>query len=87
VAAFDGIEVTFFAGASETSPQAILAVARQRADDKQVTCLLADGSVAGFSRSRYEEMLKNSGQVGPANGGQPIRSGTNTTSSAAGSRR
>jgi hypothetical protein len=73
VAAFDGIDVTFFTGASETSPQAILAVARQRADDKQVTCLLADGSVAGFSRSRYEEMLRSSGQRdGPANGSLPF---------------
>ena len=88
VAAFDGTDVTFFAGASETSPQAILAVVRHRADDKQVTCLLADGSVAGFSRSRYEEMLRSSGQRdGPANGRQPIRSERNGTPGTAGSRR
>ena len=88
VTAFEGIDVTFFAGASETSPQAILAVARQRTDEKLVTCLLADGSVAGFSRSRYEEMLRNSGQLGgPANGSQPARSETNRTPAAAGSGR
>jgi len=87
VAAFDGMDVTFFAGASDASPPLIPAVARQRADDRQVTCLLSDGSVAGFSRSRYEEMLRNTGrQGGPAKGSQPIRSRTNQTSSAAGPR-
>jgi hypothetical protein len=62
VAAFDGMDVTFFAQLGESSPASILAIARPRASDGQVTCLMADGSVAGLSDSRYKEMLQNSGQ-------------------------
>ena len=46
------------------------------------------GSVVGMSRSRYEDMLRNLGQTaGSANGSQPVRSETSSTSGAAGSRR
>jgi hypothetical protein len=88
VAAFDGMDVTFFGQSSDGSPPPVLAVARPRTDHKQVTCLLSDGSVAGWTHSRYEDMLRNAGQRdGAANGSQPIRLETNRTSSAAGSRR
>jgi hypothetical protein len=80
VVAFDGIDVIFFTGTSETTPQAILAVARPLTEDKQITCLFADGSVAGFSRSGYEEMLRNSGR-------QPFSPQGNPDSPAAASRR
>jgi hypothetical protein len=60
VRAFEGMEVTFSTQADESHPQMILA--RARTPDGQVICLMADGSVAGFSASRYKEMLENSGQ-------------------------
>ena len=85
VRAFAGMEVIVSTQADATDPQAILA--RARTPDGQFICVLADGSVQGFSRSRYEEMLRNSGQEGSENSSQPIRSDTNSTSSAEGSRR
>jgi len=84
--ALEGMEVTFSTQADESHPQMILA--RARTPDGQFICLLADGSVQGFSRERYEEMRTHLGQLGgAANGSQPIRSETNSTSPAAGSRR
>jgi hypothetical protein len=86
VAAFESMDVTFSTQADETKPQMILA--RARTSDGQFICLLADGSVGQFSRSAYEQMLRNSGQQdGAANGSQPIRSETNSTPGTAGSRR
>ena len=86
VSAFQGIDLTFSTQADESHPQMVLA--RARMPDGQFICLQADGSVVGMSRSRYEDMLRNSGQPdGSANGSQPVRSGTNSTSGAAGSRR
>jgi hypothetical protein len=87
VAAFDGMEVTFFSPHDDGGPQLILAVARPRTPDGQYICLLADGSVQQWSRSRYEDMRTNLGQEGAANGSQPIRSETNATSPVAGSHR
>ena len=86
VRAFEGMEVTFIPQADESHPQMILA--RARMPDGQFICALADGSVQGVSRERYEELRANLGQQGgAANGSQPIRSETNPTSGAAGSRR
>ena len=86
VRAFGGMEVTFSTQADENHPQMILA--RARTPDGQFICLLVDGSVQTLSRSRYEDMRTNLGQPdGAANGSQPIRSETNSTSGAAGSRR
>lgn len=88
VAAFDGMDVTFFGQTSDGSPPPVLAVARLRTDEKLVTCLLQDGSVAGLTRSRYQEMLRDFGQQdGSMSGSLPVRSETNSTSTAAGSRR
>src|SRR6266568_1396035 len=53
--AFQGREVTFSTQAEDSRPQIFLA--RARMPDGQMICLLADGSVQQFSRSRYEEML------------------------------
>ena len=86
VRAFEGMEVAFSTQADDGHPQMILA--RARTPDGQVICLMADGSVQGFSASRYKEMLENSGQLsGAANGSQPIRSETNSIPAAAGSHR
>jgi hypothetical protein len=85
VRAFEGMEVAFSTQALESRPQMILA--RARMPDGQFICVLADGSVQGVSRERYEELRANLGQDGAANGSQPIRSETNSTSGAAGSRR
>ena len=86
VAAFEGMDLTFSTQADDTHPQTVLA--RARTPDGQFICLLADGSVGQFSRSRYEEMVRNPGQQdGAANGSQPIRSETNSASGAGGSRR
>jgi hypothetical protein len=86
VSAFQGMDLTFNTQADESHPQMILA--RARTPDGQFICLQADGSVVGMTRSRYEDMLRNSGQQdGSANGSQPVRSETNSTSGAAGSRR
>jgi hypothetical protein len=64
--------VTFITRADESHPQMILA--RARTLDGQFICLLADGSVQQFSRSRYEDMRTNLGQPdGAANGSQPFR--------------
>jgi hypothetical protein len=82
VSAFQGMEVKFSTHANDN----VLAVALT--PDGQYICLLADGSVQGLSRARYEEMLGNPGQRdGASNGSQPIHSEANSTSSAAGSRR
>src|SRR6267142_5634591 len=84
VRAFEGMEETFRTQADHSHPQMIFA--RARTADGQFICLLADGSVQGFTATRYREFLDNSGQAGgAANGSQPIRSETNRTSSAAGS--
>ena len=86
VRAFQGMEVTFSTQADESHPQMILA--RARTPDGQLICLLADGSVQGLSRERYEEMRTNLGQPGGAtDGSQPIRSETNRPSAAVGSGR
>ncbi len=86
VRAFEGMEVIFSTQADDTNPQMILA--RARTPDGQVVCLLGDGSVQQFTTSRLNEALKNSGQPGSAaNPGQPDRSVTNQSSSAAGSGR
>ena len=85
VRAFEGMEVMFSTQADESHPQMILA--RARTPDGQFICLSAEGSVQGLSRSRYEELYTNLGQGRAANGSQPIRSETNGTSGAAGSRR
>ena len=86
VRAFEGMEVAFSTQVDESHPQMILA--RARMPDGQFICALADGSVQGVSRERYEELRTNLGQPdGAANGSQPIRSETNRTSGAAGSRR
>ena len=84
VRAFEGMDVTFSTQADGSDPQMILA--RACTPDGQVTCLMADGSVAGFSASRYKEMLENSGQPGgAANRSQPVHPETNQPSAAAGS--
>ena len=86
VAAFEGMDVTFSTQVDDTNPQMVLA--RARTPDGQFICVLADGSVQQFSRSRYEELLTNFGQKdSAANGSQPIRLETNSASSVAGSRR
>ena len=86
VRAFEGMDVAFSTQADESHPQMILA--RARTPDGQFICALADGSVQGVSRERYEELRTNLGQQGgPADGSQPFSSGTNRTSGAAGSRR
>jgi hypothetical protein len=86
VRAFEGMEVTFSTQADESHPQMILA--RARMPDGQFICALADGSVQGVSRERYEELRTNLGQPdGAANGSQPVHSETNRTSAAAGSGR
>ena len=60
VSAFQGMDLTFSTQADESHPQTVLA--RARMPDGQFICLQADGSVVGMSRSRYEDMLRNSGQ-------------------------
>jgi hypothetical protein len=86
VRAFQGMEVSLSTQADESQPQLILA--RACTADGQMICLMGDGSVQQLSRSRYEEMRTTLGQRdGAANGSQPIRADTNSTSSAAGSRR
>lgn len=83
-AAFQGTDVTFNTQADYTHPQMILA--RARTPDGHYLCLLADGSVQQFSRSRYVELRTNLGQAGgAANRSQPIRTATNSTSAEAGS--
>ena len=86
VAAYEGIDVTFSTDQpDENYPQMILA--RAHLPDGQYVCLLADGSVQPMSRARYEQLRGHSGQPdGAADGSQPLRSETNRTSSAAGSR-
>ena len=80
------MDVTFSTQTDNTHPQMVLARARTPAG--QFICLLTDGSVGQFSRSKYQEMLKNSGQQdGARNGSQPFRSDTNQASGMAGSRR
>ncbi len=56
--AFEGMDVTFYTQAIDTSPQMILA--RARTADGQFICLLANGSIQQFSPSRYSELLRNS---------------------------
>ncbi len=86
VAAFQGIDVIFSTQADDTNPQMVLA--RARTPDGQFICVLADGSVQQFSRSRYEEMLRTTGQQdGAANRSQPVRPETNRTAVKAGSSR
>ena len=86
VRAFEGMEVTFRTEADESHPQMILA--RARMPDGQFICALADGSVQGVSRERFEELRTHLGQQnGAANRSQPIRPETNQTSEAAGSAR
>jgi hypothetical protein len=81
--AFEGMEVTFSTQADESHPQMILA--RARMPDGQFICALADGSVQGVSRERYEELRTNLGQPdGAANRSQPVRPETNSTPGAAG---
>ena len=83
---FEGAKVMVYPNADERDPQMFLVEAQAR--DGFVYALLADGSIQGFSPQRLEELRKSTGQRGgPANGSQPIRSETNATSSAAGSRR
>jgi hypothetical protein len=86
VRAFEGVEVTFNTQADESHPQTVLASARM--PDGQYICLLADGSVQGFSSKRHEQMRTNLGQSGsPAEGSQPIRGEANAASGAAGAHR
>jgi hypothetical protein len=85
VRAFEGVEVTLSTQADESHPQMILA--RARMPDGQLICLLADGSIQGMSRERYEEMRTTLGQGGAADEGKPISSETNRTPGTAGSRR
>ncbi len=73
VSAFEGIEVTFFTHVDETQPQLIVAAARM--PDAQLTCLMADGNVQGFTKAQYEQYLASIGQrVGGTNGSQALRS-------------
>jgi hypothetical protein len=86
VRAFEGMEVTFSTEADESHPEMILA--RARMPDGQFICALADGSVQGVSRERFEELRTHLGQQdGAANRSQPVSSETNRTSAAAGSGR
>jgi hypothetical protein len=86
VRAFEGMDVAFSTQAEESRPEMILA--RARMPDGQFICVLADGSVQGVSRERYEELRASLGQPdGAANGSQPVRSETNSTSGATGSAR
>ena len=83
---FEHAEVTFYTDADETRPMSVLMEARM--PDGQVHAVLGDGSVQQFPAGRWQEHLKGIGQQdGAAKGSQPIRSETNRTSSAAGSRR
>jgi len=85
VKGFAGLELTFSTQADDTNPQMILA--RARTADGQFICLLADGSVQQFSRSRYEEMLRNSGRPNvAARQNQAVHSETNSRPAGAGSR-
>jgi hypothetical protein len=86
VRAFADMEVTFNTQADDRYPQMILA--RARTPDGQFICLMADGSVQGFSASRLKEALESPGQPdGAANRSQPVSPETNRPSAAAGSGR
>ncbi len=86
VRAFQGMEVKIWFGINETEPQKVLMSARL--PNGSVSATLADGSVHQFSAQSFAEHLKKTGQQGgAANGSQPIRSETNSTSGAAGSGR
>src|SRR2546423_677137 len=60
VRGFEGMDVTFNPQANDSHPQMILA--RARTSDGLLICLLADGSVQQFRRSRSEEIRTNLGQ-------------------------
>jgi hypothetical protein len=85
VRVFEGIELTFFTGWDETQPQSILASARMR--DGHVTCVMADGSVQGFSQSRYEQYLRSLKERGAPTNHHPIRLQTDAPPAGADSRR
>jgi hypothetical protein len=80
VRAFAGMEVTF-STQLDAIPQSILA--RARMPDGQFVCLLADGSVQGFTASGLRRALDNSRQPGGAtNRSQPVHPETNQTETA-----
>jgi hypothetical protein len=80
------MDVAFGTQVGDGQPQGILV--RARMPDGQFICALADGSVQQFNQERYEQRRKNIGQPdSSANGNQPFRSETNSTSSPVGSRR
>jgi len=81
---FEGVKVIFHADADESHPRSLLVEAHMR--DGFVLAGMADGSVQGFSPHMFEEFRKTQ-QDDAANGSQPVRSETNATSAAAGSRR
>ena len=82
VRVFEGMEVSLSFTADETRPQEIMVSARL--PDGTIHCLMADGSALQVTEQAYRKQVS---QGGAANGSQPIRSETNRTSSAAGSRR
>jgi hypothetical protein len=57
---FEGAKVTFCAGADETTPQSVVCVAQM--PDGTIEVVLADGSIQGLTRSRWQEYLTNLGQ-------------------------
>jgi hypothetical protein len=86
VRAFEGMETKVWLSADPAILDSVLM--STRLPDGTVSAALADGSVQQFSAQGFSDHLKKSGQLGgSANGSQPIRSETNSTSSAAGSRR
>jgi len=86
VRAFEGIEVTFTPQNDDSNPEMVLARARE--PDGRVYCLLSDGSVHQMSARKLEQLHSPVGKPdGAANRSQPVPSGTNLTSAAAGSGR
>jgi hypothetical protein len=83
VRVFEGMEVSLSFTADGTRPQEIMFSARL--PDGTIHCQLADGSFLQVTEQAYRKQVSQQG--GAANGSQPIRSETNRTSSAAGSRR
>lgn len=79
---FEEAKVTFYAGALETRPQSVLCSAEM--PDGTIQVILADGSVQGLTRGRWQQYLAN---LGAANRSQAVRPETNTTSEAVGSGR
>jgi hypothetical protein len=79
---FEDTKTTIWLTVNETKPQQVLMSARL--PDGSVSAVLADGSVHPFSARRFAEYLRTAGQAAPANGSQPVTSGANGVSAAAG---